>query len=322
MVFVAGIDEAGYGPFVGPFVVGFSLFRVPDWELDLWKLLHPAARPKPPRGDRRLLWLDDSKKVHSGKYGRDRLERSVAGFAELCQPGLPAADDGLDRFVRCTPSGPARWLDAAAWLGRMDESLCPWIDPDRARLDAAALRRALEAGGCGLDDFGCRAVPAGEWNDWIEQTDNKSETLFMVTMDVVRHLLARTGHAPLRIELDQHGARRQYGPRLARALAPDRVERHGETRGGSAYTLHFGERAVQFRFSQKADETHAPVSLASLAAKLVRERAMDRFNRWWQERLPAVAPTKGYGVDGKRWLAEVEAEAAKHTDPALLRRVR
>lgn len=322
MVFVAGIDEAGYGPFVGPFVVGFSLFRVPDWEIDLWEVLDPAAKKKPVRGDRLSLWLNDSKKVHSGKYGRERLERSVAGFGELAHAGLPAAEDGLDQFVRSAPSGPARWLDAAPWLGRMHEELCPSVSSDRARLDAAALRRALEAAGCGLDDFGCRAVPAGEWNDWIAKTDNKSETLFSVTMDVVRHLLARTGHAPLRIELDQHGARRQYGPRLARALGPDRVERHGETRGGSAYTLHFGERAVQFRFSQKADENHAPVSLASLAAKLVRERAMDRFNRWWSERLPEVTATKGYGVDGKRWLAEAEPQAKTHADPTLLRRVR
>jgi ribonuclease HII len=322
MVFIAGIDEAGYGPFVGPFVVGFSCFRVPDWELDLWGVLQTAARPKPARSDRNVIWLNDSKKVHSGKYGRERLERSVAAFLELIQPGLGTSEQGLDQFVRTAPSGPAQWIDLAPWLGRMQEVLCPSVHADRSRLDAAAIRRALEPAGCALDDFGCRMVPAGEWNDWIETTDSKAETLFEVTMDVVRHLLARTGHAPLRIELDQHGARRQYGPRLARALSPDRVERHGENRGGSAYTLYFGERAVQFRFSQKADETHAPVSLASLAAKLVRERAMDRYNAWWAERVPQVAPTKGYGVDGKRWLAEMQSEVETHTDPALVRRIR
>lgn len=322
MVFVAGIDEAGYGPFVGPFVVGFSAFRVPSWDLDLWATLHPAARPKPSRKDRHVLWLDDSKRVHSGKYGRERLERSVAGFATLQDPRLLEQDASLDRFVRRPPHGPPRWLEAAPWLGRLDEGLCPSVTLERARLDAAALGRALEADGATLEDFGCRLVPAGEWNDWIERTDNKSEALFEVTMDVVRHLLQRTGHAPLRIELDQHGARRQYGPRLARALEPDRVERHGETRGGSAYTLHFGERQVQFRFSQKADENHAPVALASMAAKLARERTMDRFNRYWGEHLPEVAPTKGYGVDGKRWLAEAEEPAAAHADPAMVRRIR
>ena len=49
---------------------------------------------------------------------------------------------------------------------------------------------------------------------------------------------------------------------------------------------------------------------------------MDRYNAWWAERMPTVSPTKGYGVDGKRWLAEMHGEVEKHTDPALVRRIR
>jgi len=318
VVFVAGIDEAGYGPFVGPFVVGYSLFRAPDLETDLWPILEPAALRKPPRNDRRL-WINDSKKVHSGKHGRARLERSIAA----CQASLGDEAMRFADYVRSAPAGPSKWLEATPWLADDGSELCPSADHGRARLDAATLGRALERGGCSLHDVGCRMVPVGEWNQWIAQTGNKSETLFQVTMEVVRHILTRTGRSPLRIELDQHGARRHYAPRLQQALQPDRIERHGETRAGSAYTLHFAERAVQFRFSEKADEQMAQVALASMAAKQGREAAMDRFNAWWAERMPELKPTKGYGVDGKRWLAEAErAGADVFVEHQLLKRSR
>ena len=85
MAFLAGIDEAGYGPFVGPLSVGWSLFRVPDPGTDLWKTLKGPVARKPNRKDPRLR-VDDSKKVHSGPLGRQRLERAVAAFRRVAEP--------------------------------------------------------------------------------------------------------------------------------------------------------------------------------------------------------------------------------------------
>ena len=48
---IAGIDEAGYGPTLGPLCVGMSAFAMPDPQIpsptpDLWKLLDAAiCRP-------------------------------------------------------------------------------------------------------------------------------------------------------------------------------------------------------------------------------------------------------------------------------------
>ena len=41
MTIVAGIDEAGYGPWLGPLVVSAAALRVPPElaEVDLWKTL-------------------------------------------------------------------------------------------------------------------------------------------------------------------------------------------------------------------------------------------------------------------------------------------
>ncbi len=318
MVFLAGVDEAGYGPFVGPFTVGFSLFRVPEFDTDLWPLLNGPVVRKAARGDPRVR-VDDSKRVHQGRLGRGRLERSVAAFREVLHPG----EDDVHAWLEAAPAGPGSWVARSPWLSQLSGRLCPSVSRERTRLDAAAIGRALRIGGCTLDAFGSRAVPAGEWNDWIERTRNKGETLFHLTMEVVRHLLERTGDAPLRIELDRHGGRRSYGSRLQKALQPQRLIRHGETGGGSTYTLVFADREVQLRFSEGADQKFFCVSLASLAAKQTRERCMDAFNQWWLERLPQVAATKGYGVDGKRWLAETaELAAAFGVDEAVLRRTR
>lgn len=304
MVFLAGIDEAGYGPLLGPFVVGYSLFRVPQADADLWQCLHEVATRAPHRKDRRLR-VDDSKRVHSGPQGRPRLERSVAAFRAAAEP---AGD--LASWISAPPAGPTRWLDRAPWFRDLGGPLCPGADPDHARLDAARLRRELHANGCQVEGFGARPVPAAEWNRLNAELGSKGDALFAVTVEVLRHVLRQTADSPLRVEIDRHGARLRYAARLSDALQPRRVETHGETRGGSAYTLHFENRAVEVRFSESADCTHFPVSLASLAAKLTRERMMDLWNRWFLERIPGVRPTKGYAKDARRWLDEAAPRLA------------
>jgi ribonuclease HII len=301
MAFLAGIDEAGYGPFVGPLTMGFSLFRVPQLDADLWQILSKSTAPKPERKDLRRLWLNDSKKVHQGPKGRGRLERTVAAFRELVSPGNALLDDWLSE----PPAGDARSFHAAPWFQKLDGALCPSVEHDRARLDAAAVHRDLEKAGCAVQAFGARAVPAGEWNQLLASTGGKGNANFAVSMQLVRHLLEHTGDAPLRIELDRHGARMRYADVLRTALQPQGIEIHGERPSGSTYSLKFANRSVQLRFSEGADSKHLPVALASLAAKQTRERLMDEFNLWWTEKMPELKPTKGYGVDGKRWLAEV-----------------
>ncbi len=309
MAFLAGVDEAGYGPFVGPLVIGFSLFRVPPQDAELWEILRPVAAPKAARtrGDRRL-WLDDSKLVHQGPQGRARLARSVAAFRELAAPGRNL----LETWVSEPPAGPARLLRASPWHRELPGLLCEGADDGRARLDADALRRRLDGSGCALMGFGARAAPANEWNQLLDaHGDNKGHAHFSVTMEVVKHLLEVSGDAPLRIELDRHGGRLRYAEKLRAALACDAIDIHGENEAGSAYTLHFGARAVQFRFSEGADGLYAPTALASLAAKQTRERMMDLHNAWFSRRMPELAPTKGYALDGRRWLREVEPRLAE-----------
>src|SRR5215213_3222578 len=91
-----GLDEAGYGPNLGPLVLASSACHVPtDAPPCLWTALGPAVRREEHPADGRLL-IDDSKKVNQGKAGLARLEAGVlAALAlNLSPPSPPSPKRG------------------------------------------------------------------------------------------------------------------------------------------------------------------------------------------------------------------------------------
>ena len=67
-------------------------------------------------------------------------------------------------------------------------------------------------------------------------------------------------------------------------------------------------------FEVDAEAAHFPVALASMAAKLVRELRMARFNRYWGARASELKPTAGYRADAERWLADLRGCGAASDD--------
>ena len=63
---------------------------------------------------------------------------------------------------------------------------------------------------------------------------------------------------------------------------------------------------MRIDFKVKADDSRTPVALASVAAKTARELFMERFNAWFAARKPGLAPTAGYPVDARRFLADID----------------
>src|SRR5688572_24873115 len=97
MSLVIGVDEAGYGPNLGPLVITTTVWDVPGdpREFDFWRTLRRVLSNKPPRRARaaasangggattatrrraRRLHVGDSKQVYSPAIGLGSLETSV-----------------------------------------------------------------------------------------------------------------------------------------------------------------------------------------------------------------------------------------------------
>src|SRR5437899_3125978 len=97
-MWIVGIDEAGYGPNLGPLVMTSVACRVPqdlaggDW----WHVLRTVVRRHPEPDDGRLL-IDDSKLVYSTSRGLFDLESAVlAVLSGLRSEGVACLRQCLD----------------------------------------------------------------------------------------------------------------------------------------------------------------------------------------------------------------------------------
>ncbi|MEN8150630.1 MAG: hypothetical protein ABFS86_12465 [Planctomycetota bacterium] len=277
---VVGIDEAGYGPMLGPLVLGISVFRVSGDGGALSADL-PVA-------------VDDSKKLYSRATGLGRLEESVGAFREV------AADADV-------PDDPG---ERPPW-GLPADAVTP-----ASRL-AGELRDVLAESGVEVLRLATKTVPVRAFNAGVERTDSKAAVLFDAAMDLLAPWFDAEG--PVSVVIDRHGGRKFYSGPLAGRF-PERFH-WVETEEKERSSYVFPAEDLRLSFEVAADARHRPVALASMAAKYVRERWMEAFNRWFAARDADLPPTAGYVTDARRWLADSAGLRARLgvSDDALVR---
>jgi hypothetical protein len=317
---VAGIDEAGLGPILGPLCFGWSAFAVPDPGLDLWEALAGAVAREPARDAERIVVADSKRVFTRNPRGRRRLETTaLTSFAATRERDGVPADAGP--FFR-GPLGPTpECLAAHPWYTALPAALPLWSDAGRLELRAEALRRALRAADVELVSTGVRVVPAGELNRGFARTRNKSTTVGEHLLEVIGHLWRRSDGHDLVLFVDRQGGRAHYGPFLARGLPDARVALVAEDDGRSEYLLSRERGAARIVFAERGETLSLSVALASCLAKYARELAMEAFNGWFAERAPELRPTAGYATDGRRWLADA-GDVARAVPAELLVRER
>ncbi|MHC4081932.1 MAG: hypothetical protein ACYS15_02080 [Planctomycetota bacterium] len=304
MLVYAGIDEAGYGPMLGPLCVGSTTFVLEQYDPaegppNLWKLLAGAVCRRSSDKKRRVA-VDDSKKLKGAADGRSHplrhLERGVLSFCPGADP-LPPTDDRLLALVGAeVPSRP--------WFASTTD-LPLGFTTDQLGIARARVQRALSRAAIRCEAVSCEAIDAADLNHQLAETGSKATVNFKAAMRLLDATWHRWPRAHPRVVVDRHGARTSYGGLLARCLGAA-VEVVAETPTLSRYVLRRGDSVLTVSFALGGDGRFLPAALASMTAKYVRELLMLRLNRFFRDRLPQLKPTAGYHGDGRRYVTEIK----------------
>ncbi len=312
MRYFIGVDEAGYGPNLGPLVVAASCWRAPD-ELgnDLYTILqdavvsHLAKRGERSRAEH--LVIADSKIVHQGVRGVGRLERGV--LSSLAAAGaLPGGGrsfwKGRDLWKRLV-GDVAGEISSPLWNQLLAQPLPGEAAHEEVESGRRTLASCLAATGVSLQGVRAAVLFPGEFNRRVEAEQGKGAVLSHTTIDLIAQMLAdctpeNAVPADVMITCDKHGGRNHYAPLLMPLTAGQLVETRVEGRSESSYRWRDGERRIEIGFFTKG-ERFLPTALASMTAKYLRELSMRAFNLFWREHLPALQPTAGYPHDARRF---------------------
>ena len=314
MGLLIGMDEAGYGPNLGPLVVTATVWEVPGSprEFDLWEAMADVAQQSPSKEPLKLQ-IADSKQVYSPGKGLAALEKSVLSALRLVghEPqtlGELSAD--LKSQISDFKSQIPPWL-----IGR-DLPLPTEIDRPLIGDLATKWLECCRRAGVTLKAIRSEIVQAERFNALVREYDNKALALSRTSLNLLRSVWNPDDEQPTLVICDKHGGRNRYDDLLAEVLDDRMVFAVGEARERSVYRVG----STELRFQMKA-EANFPVALASLVCKYVRELSMDVFNQFWAEHVPGLKPTAGYPLDAVRFKQDI-AEAQKRlgiTDDVLWR---
>jgi ribonuclease HII len=298
-----GIDEAGYGPILGPLVVSAAAFEVPVAVADacLWEALKESVSPTRSARKSRIPILD-SKKLFSRSDGLAKLERSVLAVMTAWR-GMPPTLRGLVGLL--CPELLAK-LPEYPWYRDADPKLPRAADAGGVRLAASLLRRDLDGHSIRCAGFWSEVLPERHYNRLVDSTQNKAVVLSGLTLRLMQRVADAYPDQELRFAVDKQGAREVYGPLLLRAFEDRRLKVLDETPEHSAYELSGGRAAWRVSFSQSGESRHLLVALASLMSKYLREALMECFNAFWSSHVPELKPTAGYYEDGLRFLKDIQ----------------
>ena len=319
MAYLVGIDEAGYGPFLGPLCIAATLWQIPDEQLsndvDLYE--HLAQSVSTSLADKSRIMIGDSKKAYKPKSGLKNLEHAVHACAGLLHASSDFSDWMQHRAVEWTA-----WSAQSPWFQNYNRPLPVDADPTKLASLQHDLQQTLRHTNIRFVDAKVMCIPAARFNHLLQSFASKGELLSHCSLELVRLITSSHPAQPMLVHCDKHGGRNHYSHLLQQIFPDYLVEIHEESREISRY--HFGpeHQRTQFRFVAKG-EGFLPTALASMFAKYTRELTMHAFNQFWQQSIEALKPTAGYPQDARRFKLEIaEQQQQLNIDDNILWRNR
>lgn len=303
MALWAGIDEAGYGPLLGPLVAAGTVFSVRGTPREgaLWPLLSDAVSRRFKAADGRLV-IDDSKRVYNRKRGIRPLEEGVLSFmGTLCR--TPASTGEL--LTSLLPAG-ADCHDGTPWASGISELPLPRrSNPAALASKITDLQRAFADSGVRFMATRAVAVLPAEFNRHVRATGNKASLLLQRCGMLLQGLRQAAAGEDIYVLVDRHGGRRRYRSLLTDTFPDCSCDIIREDTEGSVYRVCNAAQKIVIAFKSEADSRALPVALASMTAKYIRELYMECFNAYWLGRVEGLSPTAGYARDGRRFLDDI-----------------
>ncbi|MBN2628258.1 MAG: hypothetical protein JXA95_16460, partial [Spirochaetales bacterium] len=193
---LAGIDEAGLGPVLGPYCAGMASFISPSE--DLYSLLEGVVARKPGEG---LPAVGDSKKLYTPAKGIGELEKTVLAFYSLLY-GMPAHFGEL--LSRICPDYPL----TSPWYEKCSTLSLPLCGDNPSLFDPESLGNGLEERGVRFTGITLRVVSAAAFNRGLDKSRNKGALCQNLLTPLMDKALKQKD---LLLTVDRQGGRRFYG---------------------------------------------------------------------------------------------------------------
>ncbi|MHC4725856.1 MAG: hypothetical protein ACYS17_01375 [Planctomycetota bacterium] len=302
MAVLVGIDEAGFGPLLGPLVISSSTFSLPHNLLkdDLWQILRNSIGNRRKRLAGRML-ITDSKKAYSRAMGIKHLERTVLG----CLKCLGKEPGTLVELMELLCPDCYERLSAYPWY-RDAGNHCLSGDAADKGIVSTVLADDMASNGIELLDMKSYCLDVGYYNEMVASVKNKANVLFSATSQLIQCALDKFEGDDLQIVVDRQGGRIHYRKNLQRMFGDMELKILRESPSDSSYEMRAGGKSMRLHFAVGADQRFMPVSLASMVSKYLRELLVHNMNRYFVGFHSDLRPTAGYWKDGLRFIEDLK----------------
>ncbi|MDG2012148.1 MAG: hypothetical protein P8J33_01490, partial [Pirellulaceae bacterium] len=299
MPFIIGTDEAGYGPNLGPLVIGATLWEVPDHGTCLYSELSDvickskefslAVCPE-------KIPIGDSKTLYQSRGSLAKLERAVLAMLGVTQ----VIPKNVPELIQCISApNPPKLVEKSTY--HWDNVHLP-VAANRDDLNELCerLRETLRSRGIHFHRMVVSIIFPEEFNRGLHDCGNKANLLSSTTCQLAKYLIDQNVPVDQNVEIlfDKHGGRARYAGCLQQEMTDSFIRVVDEARLASHYQWQEGDRHLEAWFMAKG-ERHMPIGLASMVAKYVRELCMGAWNSFWCGQLPGLQPTAGYPQDAR-----------------------